>query len=482
MKKVLYFFVFASTLFFALVSGCTDNKNLPVSPPLVDNENNGFETFDVAKIFAENCATSGCHAGTDPVNGLSIESHSALMKGSSNRPLAGADNFGGEVVIPYNSEKSLLYQMITDNITPSGIHSDVSLTDEEISTIKDWIDAGAKDNNGVVPFSNPTYRVFVCNQGGDYVSVIDGDEMVVSRLINVDFLSEVDAPHMVKLKDGYLYLTLIGDGEFLKIDTDDLSVTGKLTGIEKAGMIQISPDGSKAYVSRSSTSASIYNTIFVVDIQNMTVIKEINLPVTGVPHGIALTPDGQKLYVANLTKNRISLVDAVNDEFVDDIVLSDTIDHEPMQLAVSPDGMYLYCSARATGKLIVLRTSDNTIIAEIDVAPMPMQLAITSDGSRIYVPSMMTSTVSVIEKNGETWTKTAEVSHPALNMLHGIDLTADEKYLYVSSRNNDGMFQPPYKVNGEGNIGTVGILDTQTNQFVKVIEIEEFGAGLVVEK
>jgi YVTN family beta-propeller protein len=285
---------------------------------------------------------------------------------------------------------------------------------------------------------------------------------------------------MCKYYDGFLYNTLIGSGKFVKTRTSDYKIVGEVPGITKAGMIQISPDGTKAYVSRSSTSDPIFNTIFVININNMTVIKNILLPAPGIPHGIALTPGGTKLYVANLSLSRISIVDATTDEFVDDIVLSPGT--EPMQTTISPDGKYLYVSARGTSKLLVIDTAIKSIITEVTVSPGPMHIAVTSDGNKIYVPSMMGNVVNVITKDGSTWTKTKEISHPGFSLLHGADLTADNRYLYVSSRNTNNAFNPYFAVDGEGPAGTIGIIDTQTDEVVKLIEIEEHGAGLVVEK
>ena len=52
----------------------------------------------------------------------------------------------------------------------------------------------------------------------------------------------------------------------------------------------------------------------------------------------------------------------------------------------------------------------------------------------------------------------------------------------VSSRNTNGNFATHFTVGGEGPSGTLGIIDTETEEVVKLIEIEEHSAGLVVEK
>ena len=477
MKNIFYSLLITSAAIL-IFSSCTVND----SPIIVDidENNNGFEKKEVAETFAINCATSGCHVGSAPASGLSLENYDLTMKGSNNRSGGTVQNYGGDVVIPYRLDESLLYQVITGNVTPIVPHDAVSLRDDQKGFIRQWIENGAKDNNGNLPFQSSSFRVYVCNQGSDKVSIIDGNSKVVSGIIDLDILQTPESPHMVKEKGDFIFVTLIASQKFLKIRKTDFSIVGEVNGITKAGMIQISPDGTKAYVSRSSTSDPIFNTIFVIDLATMTTIKEILLPAPGVPHGLALTPDGTKLYVANLTLDRISIIDAVNDEYVDDIPLAPGT--EPMQTAISPDGNYLYISSRGFGQLQVYDTSADTLITSVPLNSMPMHIAVNSTGNKIYVGSMGAHVVMVVEKNGNTWTKTKEISHPGFNMLHGADLTADDKYLFVSSRNTNGNFATHFSVGGEGPSGTLGIIDTETEEVVKLIEIEEHGAGLVVEK
>lgn len=450
-----------------------------VQGPIIDTQNNGYQSSAVSEVMVKTCATSGCHSGTNPAGGLSTVTHANLMKGAIDRDPSKGEGFGGEVVIPFYSEKSLIYQLLKGNIIPSGSHQNINVSEEGINTIKNWIDEGAKDYNGNVPFSNPSYRIFVCNQGSDILSVIDGENWVVSRIANVDINSTIDAPHMVKESGPYYYVTLISANKFLKIRKTDNAIEGETNGIERAGMIQINSHGTIAYISRSSTSPGIYNSVYAVALDNMSIIKEISLPVTGVPHAIAITPDNKKLYVANLTKDRVSIVDAETNEFVDDIVLPNGT--EPMEAMIAPDGKYLYISAMGTHKLIIIDTQTDQILTSVDVNHMPMHIAVSSTGNRIYVATMMMSTVDVIEKNGESWSIIKRISHPGLNMLHGCDLSPHDDYLFVSSRNLDGLYKPKYKINGEGNNGTLAIINTQTLQVVKVIDLKEFPSGLVAE-
>lgn len=460
---------------FLVLLSCSED----VQGPVVDLENNGYERVVVAEVLVKTCATSGCHGGSNPAGGLSTESHTNLMKGSINRNPSGGTGFGGEVVIPFNAEKSLIYQLLNTNITPVEPHQNLNVSTERIDIIKEWIDQGAKDFNGIVPSSNPTYKVYVCNQGSDIVTVVDGDKWVVSRIIDVSINQTIDAPHMVKENGQHYYVTLISAGKFLKIRKTDNVIVGEASGIERAGMIQINSSGTIAYVSRSSTSPGIYNSVYAIALDNMSIIKEISLPVTGVPHAISLTPDNKKLYVANLTKDRISVINAETNEFVDDIVLPSGT--EPMEAMMSPDGKFLYISGMGTHQLIVIDTQTDQVLTTVEVNHMPMHIAVTSNGNKIFIATMMMSTVDVVEKNGNVWTRTGRISHPGFNMLHGCDLSPNDDYLFVSSRNLDGLYKPKFKINGEGNNGTLGIINTQTLEVVKIIDLKEFPSGLVAE-
>ncbi len=483
MKKLFSIFpVFIFLIF--IINSC--GEGITESVIGIDQNNNGFESMGVADIFVNTCAKSGCHSGNDPAGDISMENYSSLIKGAVHPHAGHAAEFEGEVLIPFNSNKSLVYQMIIGNVTPLSPHENLNLNAEQKARIKNWIDNGAKNYLGEIPFTSPTYRVFACNQSSDVVSVIDGDMKIVSRIVDVSATPTIDAPHMVKESGEFYYVTLISAGKFLKIRKSDNQIAGELSGIEKAGMIQISSDGSIAFVSRSSTSPSIYNSVYAIRLSDMSLLQEINLPVTGVPHAIALTPNDSLLYVANLTKDRISKVNAETFEFIDDIVLPTGT--QPMEAICSPDGKYLYISAHGTNKLLVLSVQTDSIISEVDVNNAPMHIAVSSDGNRIFIATMGNhmagdhGNVEVITKSGESWNKLTTITDHRFSMPHGCDISADDNYLFISSRNTSGMYTPKFKVNGEGTNGNLAIIDLRTMTVIKVLELEEFPSGLVVEK
>ena len=88
---------------------------------------------DIQQIFNNSC--NGCHDNSNPSAGLNLLSYDALFSTA-----------GSNVVIPFNSSQSILYDRIIRNDSNPGDMppgSNDSLSDLEINLIKDWIDEGA---------------------------------------------------------------------------------------------------------------------------------------------------------------------------------------------------------------------------------------------------------------------------------------------------------------------------------------------------
>src|SRR4051794_10998670 len=91
----------------------------------------------VEQIFAQHCVD--CHGMKDPEGGFVLEDYGSLMKGGEL----------GAPLVPGKSSESLLVKLIEGNflkdgkkkIMPPGKRE--KLTEEEITKIKAWIDAGA---------------------------------------------------------------------------------------------------------------------------------------------------------------------------------------------------------------------------------------------------------------------------------------------------------------------------------------------------
>ena len=135
MKRTLLTAVSILVLACALSTGCKDNSVTPPAPP-PQTTNSGPPAFqaDVKPILLRHGCT-GCHGGT---NGLTVGTVPQLLAGGIHGP----------AVKPGNADSSLIVLKISP--APSfGSRMPLGgpyLTSAEIQVIKDWINAGAKDN------------------------------------------------------------------------------------------------------------------------------------------------------------------------------------------------------------------------------------------------------------------------------------------------------------------------------------------------
>ena len=88
----------------------------------------------VKPIFRANCFS--CHGGTAMI-GLDLRTAASILQGSHQGP----------VVVPGSPQKSLLYQKVASRAMPPPAFA-LELTDEEIETIRKWIEAGAPSEEG----------------------------------------------------------------------------------------------------------------------------------------------------------------------------------------------------------------------------------------------------------------------------------------------------------------------------------------------
>ncbi len=472
--------IFVLLLFLLGFSSCTLVEN---PDEKLKEENHYYETKEVADILNGTCAASGCHGGTSPVNGFSTEIQHETMVGASNRPMAGVSNYGGDNVIPFNVEKSLLLQFVTGNLVNKLSYNHSILNQNQITTIANWIANGAQNYKEEVAFATPnSYRVYVCNQNSEYVSVIDGTEKVVSYLTDVyNPLTEFDTPYWVAEYGNYYYVTLSSAGQLIKFRKSDNSVVSVINGLSDAGIIKINRDGTKAYVSRSLNSTNLYNSVFIINLASMTVKKEISFGQSGLLNGLALDITRDYLYIADAFNNLVLIVNTLTDQIID-VRYTLTKDYRPFFLEVSPNGNYLYITASNTNQLLVVSTNSRLVISTVSLMSDPMGVTVSSTGQKIYVASSGGDAVEVITKTANYWDKTNTITHPAMSIPFGIDITSDDSYLYVTNQNLDGEFVPAYQVKEEENISTVAIINALSEIVEKVIEVEEAAAGIAVEK
>ncbi|MFZ2948768.1 MAG: beta-propeller fold lactonase family protein [Desulfuromonadaceae bacterium] len=151
--------------------------------------------------------------------------------------------------------------------------------------------------------------------------------------------------------------------------------------------IAVNPEGSMAYVSRSMFSS-------YVDVINLaTFARTASISVGRSPQGLAVSPDGKALYVANNGAGTVSVVDISAGGVTAGILVG----YNPRNIAVSPDGATLYVTNYTSGTVSVIDTATSTATNSVTVGVNPHGVAVDSSGRLLYVSNYSSNTLSIID-------------------------------------------------------------------------------------
>ena len=203
--------------------------------------------------------------------------------------------------------------------------------------------------------------------------------------------------------------------------------------------IALSPDHQFAYVTEEAGAA-----VEVFDLLAGQSMDIIDVPPT--PSGIAISPDGTRLYVGHgYATNAVSVIDTGIPALVDSIPVGQAVS----RLAVSPDGQNLYLNNTRAGRVLKVNTStkaiaDSLILGQAnDLGIEIRDIALSADGTRLVaslsrlflgfdalgnsVPAFWGSIVVI---DTQTWEQTAEIF--VGESVASIGLTPDGKTVYVA--------------------------------------------------
>src|SRR5687768_13258264 len=148
--------------------------------------------------------------------------------------------------------------------------------------------------------------------------------------------------------------------------------------------IAISPDGSRVYVTNE-----LSNTVSVIDTNSRAVVATIT--VGSGPTAVAMAPNGARLFVLNGSgSTSVSVVNTATNAVINTIPLLVT---QARGLGIAPNGARLYVSTYSSNSVKVIDTQTNAILATIPVGLTPVGVDVAPDGARVYVPGFSSNTV-----------------------------------------------------------------------------------------
>jgi YVTN family beta-propeller protein len=178
-----------------------------------------------------------------------------------------------------------------------------------------------------------------------------------------------------------LYATNFSSEDVHVIDLNRDQTIAKIKVGSGPSAMALTPNLDKIYV------ANLWSgTVSIISTALNEVIGEIAIPCDcpkSGPFGLALTPDGAKLYVNNLNDGSVRIVDTATNKVVGKV--TGVYDWALRYIAVSPDGEYVWAVGTGEGTLFVIRTIDDQLVARVTGLPSARHLSFTPDGARVYV-------------------------------------------------------------------------------------------------
>jgi YVTN family beta-propeller protein len=238
--------------------------------------------------------------------------------------------------------------------------------------------------------------VYVANQDDGTVSVIrTSDNTVVGGPIPVG----VQPWGVAVSADNSLVYVGLGSGGVAVIDANNSNNVSVIPGV--GGLLNgILVVGSRVYVSDATAGQ-------VVVIQGTSVIARIDIgsPPNSLPMGLVANLTGTRVYVVDLFLDPVSLNSVLEVSAIDTtsnpIAVAQTITIDPATIAapggiaLSPDGSKLYVTSDAIDRLHVVTLSNGSVVT-VPVGDSPVGVATDPDG-RIYVGNAGAGTVTVFD-------------------------------------------------------------------------------------
>jgi YVTN family beta-propeller protein len=133
-------------------------------------------------------------------------------------------------------------------------------------------------------------------------------------------------------------------------------------------------------------------TVSVIDAIRHVQIRTITVGL--LPTGVAVTPDGRLVYVANYGSKSVSVISTLSDR----VVATIGVGLAPDGVTISPDGRQAYVANLGSSSVSVIDVASNAVVSTIDTGGVaPRDIAFTPDGAFAYVTHIFSTDIAVID-------------------------------------------------------------------------------------
>jgi YVTN family beta-propeller protein len=285
-----------------------------------------------------------------------------------------------------------------------------------------------------------------------------------------------DASNAERMKD------VAGPGmifELLALNRD-IATPAKPKYFSPAAMA-VSPDGNYMYIAGQTAKQ-----VKVFDLKDKMTVNTILLPneVTG----LAASPEGLKLFVTcssdQWPAGQVCEVDLSSGRVVAVIAAG----HGARAPVITPDGGKLFVCNRYDNDVSVVNTATRSVTARIPVGREPYCAAITPDGKTVVVGNLLpadrsidsmfiSSVVSFIDATGDKASGSVRLTRGEYS-IHGIAVSPDGRYAFATNLFSPFSLLASSVVGGHGGKNMLSIIDLTSKTLVNGVCLDRANKGM----
>jgi DNA-binding beta-propeller fold protein YncE len=292
------------------------------------------------------------------------------------------------------------------------------------------------------PAAGQRAKLYVVNQGGASITVIDQEKVTVDTtldLTRMGFTANAKPHHVTVEPDGsFWYVTLIGDGKVLKLDRGN-HLVGQVSMVTP-GLIMLDPTHDSLYVGRSMTATNPPKSLGVITRKDFKLVDEQEIQIPR-PHALVMSRDGKWVHAGSLGENRFASVETATGHVTLSTLPGDVF-RSLVQFTVSPDGRWMIAGGEQSNTVMIFDLTKAPPLVparEIaipartpDVGSKPWDPVFSRDGKFAYISLFADS--AVVEVDLAAGKVTRRLGQGLANP-YDIILRHDGKYLFVVNQN-----------------------------------------------
>jgi len=208
--------------------------------------------------------------------------------------------------------------------------------------------------------------------------------------------------------------------------------------------VALTPGGTHLYVAnRDANTVSAYS---VAAGGALTEVADSPFPTETAPSGVSASPDGRFLFVTNRDSDSVSGFAIASDGSLGALLGSPTtVGNGPRGVATSPDGRFLYVANSISDDISAFTIAGDGALAEVPVSPFaagdePYAPAFTPDGRFLYAASASTDEIlGYSVAAGGSLTPVAGSPFPTGNLPFGVAVAPSGNGLFAPNRFDDDI-------------------------------------------